>query len=67
MNNSYIVATIDNGPVSVYRMTIPDEMKMDFILDTMDNQFMQAFCGEDIKRVKIIGEILKVKQILKQF
>lgn len=65
--HAFIVASVDNGPVGVYRITVSEENKMDFILDTMDSKSFLFFPEDQIKRVKIIGEILEVHQILNNF
>lgn len=57
-------ASIDNGHVDVYRITFPAEGKMDFLLDKMDVTGVKFFNEAEINRVKIIGEILEVKQII---
>lgn len=64
MSNSFIIASIDNGPVDVYRITFPEEGKMDFLLDKMGVTGVKFFSEAEINRVKIIGEILEVKQII---
>ena len=64
MSNALIIASIDNGPVDVYRITFPAEGKMYFLLDKMDTYGVKFFSEAEINRVKIIGEILEIKQVL---